>query len=108
MSSAAAPRRQRLKRDIRWYDAAMATVAAVSGLPEAMRMIQLHIGRRQLPAAASLHLPPGRMLARVRRRRAPGLGVADDVAGFRRFLASSLSAYVTGAVIDLNGGWLIH
>ncbi|WP_407530824.1 SDR family NAD(P)-dependent oxidoreductase [Methylobacterium oryzisoli] len=36
------------------------------------------------------------------------LGVADDVAKACLFLASDLSAYTTGAVIDVNGGMLIH
>ncbi|AMA57239.1 SDR family NAD(P)-dependent oxidoreductase [Bradyrhizobium sp. CCGE-LA001] len=36
------------------------------------------------------------------------LGEAVDVAGIYTFLASDLSAYVTGAVIDVNGGMLIH
>ena len=36
------------------------------------------------------------------------LGNAEDVAGAYLFLASDLSAYVTGAVIDVNGGMLIH
>lgn len=36
------------------------------------------------------------------------LGRAVDVAGVYLFLASDLSAYVTGAVIDVNGGMLIH
>ncbi len=36
------------------------------------------------------------------------LGEATDVAGIYLFLASDLSAYVTGAVIDVNGGMLIH
>ncbi len=36
------------------------------------------------------------------------LGNAEDVAGIFLFLASDLSAYVTGAVIDVNGGMLIH
>lgn len=36
------------------------------------------------------------------------LGEASDVAGVYTFLASDLSAYVTGAVIDVNGGMLIH
>lgn len=36
------------------------------------------------------------------------LGLADDIAGAYLFLASDLSAYVTGAVIDVNGGMLIH
>lgn len=36
------------------------------------------------------------------------LGDAIDVANIYLFLASDLSAYVTGAVIDVNGGMLIH
>jgi NAD(P)-dependent dehydrogenase (short-subunit alcohol dehydrogenase family) len=36
------------------------------------------------------------------------LGVADDVAKACLFLASDLSAYTTGAVVDVNGGMLIH
>ena len=36
------------------------------------------------------------------------LGAASDVANIYMFLASDLSAYVTGAVIDVNGGMLIH
>ncbi|WP_322979312.1 SDR family NAD(P)-dependent oxidoreductase [Pseudomonas sp. C11] len=36
------------------------------------------------------------------------LGNAEEVAGAYLFLASSLSAYITGAVIDVNGGMLIH
>lgn len=36
------------------------------------------------------------------------LGRPVDVAGACLFLASELSAYVTGAVIDINGGMFIH
>lgn len=36
------------------------------------------------------------------------LGTADDVAGVYLFLASDLSSYITGAVIDVNGGMLIY
>jgi NAD(P)-dependent dehydrogenase (short-subunit alcohol dehydrogenase family) len=36
------------------------------------------------------------------------LGTPHEVAGIYLFLASDLSAYVTGAVIDVNGGMLIH
>jgi NAD(P)-dependent dehydrogenase (short-subunit alcohol dehydrogenase family) len=36
------------------------------------------------------------------------LGDAEDVAKVYLFLASDLSSYVTGAVIDVNGGMLIH
>ncbi|MCB1972489.1 MAG: glucose 1-dehydrogenase [Geminicoccaceae bacterium] len=35
-------------------------------------------------------------------------GEAGDVAGCCLFLASSLSAYVTGSEVDVNGGSLIH
>ena len=36
------------------------------------------------------------------------LGDADDVARACLFLASELASYTTGAVIDVNGGMLIH
>lgn len=36
------------------------------------------------------------------------LGEAQDVAHAYLFLASDLSSYITGAVIDVNGGMLIH
>jgi NAD(P)-dependent dehydrogenase (short-subunit alcohol dehydrogenase family) len=36
------------------------------------------------------------------------LGNTEDVAGAYLFLASDLAAYITGAVIDVNGGMLIH
>jgi NAD(P)-dependent dehydrogenase (short-subunit alcohol dehydrogenase family) len=35
-------------------------------------------------------------------------GEARDVAGCCLFLASDLSAYVTGSEVDVNGGSLIH
>jgi NAD(P)-dependent dehydrogenase (short-subunit alcohol dehydrogenase family) len=36
------------------------------------------------------------------------LGAATDVASAFLFLSSDLSSYITGAVIDVNGGMLIH
>lgn len=36
------------------------------------------------------------------------IGAADEVAGCALFLASSLSSYVTGSEIDINGGSHIH
>ncbi|MFY8114322.1 MAG: SDR family NAD(P)-dependent oxidoreductase [Rhabdaerophilum sp.] len=36
------------------------------------------------------------------------IGTADEVAGCGLFLASSLSSYVTGSEIDINGGSHIH
>jgi NAD(P)-dependent dehydrogenase (short-subunit alcohol dehydrogenase family) len=35
-------------------------------------------------------------------------GAAEDVAGCCLFLASNLSAYVTGSEVDVNGGSHIH
>lgn len=36
------------------------------------------------------------------------LGTIDDVAKVVLFLASDLSAYVTGGTIDINGGWVMY
>ena len=36
------------------------------------------------------------------------LGVVDDIGNACLFLAPDLSAYITGATIDVNGGMLIH
>ena len=56
--------------------------------------------RRQADAEMQARDPQGIPLNR--------LGDADDVARVCLFLASDLSAYITGAVIDVNGGMLIH
>ena len=34
------------------------------------------------------------------------LGSAEEVAGAAVFLASQAASYITGAVIDINGGWM--
>ena len=36
------------------------------------------------------------------------LGEARDVADIAAFLCSSHAGYITGAVVDVNGGFLIH
>ncbi len=36
------------------------------------------------------------------------LGVGDDVGKLVKFLVSDDSDYITGATIDVNGGWVIH
>ena len=64
-----------------------------------------HDRHRHLPG------PAQRGAARARSARAfpmGRLGRAGDVAGVCLFLASDLSSYVTGAVIDVNGGSHIH
>jgi 3-oxoacyl-[acyl-carrier protein] reductase len=36
------------------------------------------------------------------------LGEAEDIADLTAFLCSAHAGYITGAVIDINGGYLIH
>jgi NAD(P)-dependent dehydrogenase (short-subunit alcohol dehydrogenase family) len=51
---------------------------------------------REIKNAIAENIPLGR------------LGRSDEVAGVCLFLASGLSSFVTGTVIDVNGGLLIH
>jgi NAD(P)-dependent dehydrogenase (short-subunit alcohol dehydrogenase family) len=65
------------------------------------------------PGLIQTDITGGRLTDEMRREILKGiplnrLGNADDVAGAFLFLASDLSAYITGAVIDVNGGMLIH
>ncbi|MCJ2048303.1 SDR family NAD(P)-dependent oxidoreductase [Methylobacterium sp. J-070] len=63
-------------------------------------LIQTDITRGKLTPELKVEIARGIPLGR--------LGVADDVANACLFLASDLSTYITGAVIDVNGGMLIH
>lgn len=63
-------------------------------------LIQTDITAGKLSDAARVDIIKGIPLSR--------LGDARDVAGAYLFLASDLSSYITGAVIDVNGGMLIH
>lgn len=63
-------------------------------------LIQTDITAGKLSDAARADIIKGIPLSR--------LGDARDVAGAYLFLASDLSSYITGAVIDVNGGMLIH
>jgi NAD(P)-dependent dehydrogenase (short-subunit alcohol dehydrogenase family) len=65
------------------------------------------------PGLIQTDITGGKLTDEMRREIVKGiplgrLGEAGDVAGIYLFLASDLSAYVTGAVIDVNGGMLIH
>lgn len=65
------------------------------------------------PGLVDTDITEGKLTAAMRAEIVRGiplgrLGEAADVAGIYLFLASDLSAYVTGAVIDVNGGMLIH
>ncbi len=66
-------------------------------------------------AAGSLdnNFTKGRMTPEIKAKVAANvpmgrLGRPDEMAGVCLFLASEMSSYVTGAVIDANGGLLIH
>ena len=63
-------------------------------------LIQTDINAGKIPDEKRVEILAGIPLNR--------LGVPQDVANIYLFLASDLSAYVTGAVIDVNGGMLIH
>jgi NAD(P)-dependent dehydrogenase (short-subunit alcohol dehydrogenase family) len=63
-------------------------------------LIQTDITGDKLTEAMKMDIIKGIPLGR--------LGETKDVANIYLFLASDLSAYVTGAVIDVNGGMLIH
>jgi NAD(P)-dependent dehydrogenase (short-subunit alcohol dehydrogenase family) len=63
-------------------------------------LIQTDITGDKLTPDMKVEIAKGIPLAR--------LGDPKDVAGAFLFLASDYSAYVTGAVIDVNGGMLIH
>jgi NAD(P)-dependent dehydrogenase (short-subunit alcohol dehydrogenase family) len=63
-------------------------------------LIQTDISSGKLTDAQKTNIAEGIPLQR--------LGLASEVAGAYLFLASDLSSYITGAVIDVNGGMLIH
>ncbi len=63
-------------------------------------LVQTDITGGRLTDAMKAEIAAGIPLAR--------LGEADDIAGAFLFLASDYSSYITGAVIDVNGGMLIH
>ena len=63
-------------------------------------LIQTDINAGKIPDAARGDILKGIPMNR--------LGEVADVAGAFLFLASDLSSYITGAVIDVNGGMLIH
>lgn len=93
-----------------------AAKAGVLGLAKAMAR---EFGRDGIrvncvtPGLIETDITGGKLTAEMRKTIIDGiplgrLGSANDVAGIYLFLASGLSAYVTGAVIDVNGGMLIH
>jgi Dehydrogenases with different specificities (related to short-chain alcohol dehydrogenases) len=65
------------------------------------------------PGFIATDITAGKLTAQMKEQILAGIplgraGEAIDVAGCALFLASDLSAYVTGAELDVNGGSLIH
>ena len=93
-----------------------AAKAGVLGLAKAMARELAPDGIRVnalTPGMVATDITAGKLTDEMRQEIVKGiplgrLGEASDVAGVYLFLASDLSAYVTGAVIDVNGGMLIH
>lgn len=93
-----------------------AAKAGVLGLTKAMARELAPDGIRAnalCPGFIDTDITAGKLTPEMRRAVLDGIpmgraGAASDVAGCALFLASDLSAYVTGAEVDVNGGALIH
>lgn len=93
-----------------------AAKAGILGLTKAMARELAPAGVRSnaiCPGFIATDITAGKLTDEMRAQVLEGIpmgraGTADDVAGCALFLASSLSAYVTGTEVDVNGGSLIH
>ncbi len=93
-----------------------AAKAGVLGLTKAMARELAPEGIRAnaiCPGFIATDITAGKLTNEMRAQVLEGIpmgraGTADEVAGCCLFLASDLSAYVTGSEIDVNGGSLIH
>lgn len=93
-----------------------AAKAGILGLAKALgRELAADGIRVNAIAAGSLdnNFTKGRMTPEIKARVASGvplgrLGTSEDIANACLYLASDMAAYVTGAVLDVNGGLLIH
>ena len=93
-----------------------AAKAGILGLTKAMARELAPDGVRAnaiCPGFIDTDITAGKLTAEMRAQVLAGIpmgraGTAQDVAGCCLFLASDLSAYVTGSEVDVNGGSLIH
>lgn len=93
-----------------------AAKAGILGLTKAMARELASDGVRVnaiCPGFIDTDITAGKLTAQMRAQVLAGIpmgraGTAQDVAGCCLFLASDLSAYVTGSEVDVNGGSLIH
>lgn len=93
-----------------------AAKAGVLGLTKAMARELAPDGIRSnaiCPGFIATDITAGKLTPEMKTQILEGIpmgraGMASDVAGCALFLASDLSAYVTGSEVDVNGGSLIH
>ena len=93
-----------------------AAKAGILGLTKAMARELAPAGIRAnaiCPGFIDTDITAGKLTPEMRQSVLDGIpmgraGTAVDVAGCALFLASDLSAYVTGSEVDVNGGSLIH
>jgi NAD(P)-dependent dehydrogenase (short-subunit alcohol dehydrogenase family) len=93
-----------------------AAKAGILGLTKAMARELAPDGIRSnaiCPGFIATDITAGKLTDEMRAQVLAGIpmgraGTAQDVAGCCLFLASDLSAYVTGSEVDVNGGSLIH
>ncbi len=93
-----------------------AAKAGILGLTKAMARELAPDGIRSnaiCPGFIATDITAGKLTPEMRAQVLAGIpmgraGEASDVAGCALFLASDLSAYVTGSEVDVNGGSLIH
>ncbi|MFZ5962136.1 SDR family NAD(P)-dependent oxidoreductase [Thalassococcus sp. BH17M4-6] len=93
-----------------------AAKAGILGLTKAMARELAPDGVRAnaiCPGFIATDITAGKLTDEMRAQVLAGIpmgraGEASDVAGCALFLASELSAYVTGSEVDVNGGSLIH
>lgn len=93
-----------------------AAKAGILGLTKAMARELAPAGIRAnaiCPGFIDTDITAGKLTPEMRQSVLDGIpmgraGTAADVAGCALFLASDLSAYVTGSEVDVNGGSLIH
>ena len=93
-----------------------AAKAGILGLTKAMARELAPDGIRSnaiCPGFIATDITAGKLTPQMKEQILEGIpmgraGVASDVAGCALFLASDLSAYVTGSEVDVNGGSLIH
>jgi 3-oxoacyl-[acyl-carrier protein] reductase len=84
-------------------------VLAVEWARHGIRVVSINPGYIETPMDVGDQSSGGYTPADIRRRTPLGrYGTADDVARCALFLASEDAAYITGSVVNVEGGWLAY